>query len=535
MMRSTILSAVILAGLMSLAVEQAFAIQTYLVTDLGTLGGGTSSAVAINKNNEVAGTSTTPAGGFDAFLLANGVLHDLGNLGGPSSATALNSQGDVVGSSNVVATTTTSHPFLFRNGALTDLGIPAGFTTGGANGVNDFDQVVGQLVSGFRRSATSHAFVWQNGGFRDLGTLGGASANANGINDSAQIVGWALTASGQSHAFLWQNGVMTDLGTLPGGFSSSAAAISNTGQIVGSSGTANGTSDAVLFLNGTVVDLGVPINFTSSAASAVNEQGVVVGSASTGSYRGITHAFVAQNGTITDLNRLIPGNAGGWVLQSASGINDAGSIVGTGTINGVQHAFQLNPTTAVTEPAAPIDLATVSGNRVVSLSWLNSFGATSYQVKRGSASGGPFAPIATVSSTSFTDTTVANCALYYYVVSAINAAGQSPNSSAVGADPQSLPAAPSNLHASPNTQANLFDGSAIVLTWQNNASSCSEAVVVERSTDDLNFQAAFSVGPNQNSIVDGFLNAGTRYFYRLRAQSTGGESGPSNIASAVAP
>jgi len=134
---------------------------------------------------------------------------------------ALNSQGDVVGSSNVVATTTTSHPFLFRNGTLTDLGIPAGFNTGGANGVNDFDQVVGQLVSGFRRSATSHAFVWQNGAFRDLGTLGGASANANGINDSAQIVGWALTASGQSHAFLWQNGVMTDLGTLPGGFSSS--------------------------------------------------------------------------------------------------------------------------------------------------------------------------------------------------------------------------------------------------------------------------------------------------------------------------
>jgi probable HAF family extracellular repeat protein len=89
------------------------AIQTYLVTDLGTLGGGTSSAVAINNNNEVAGTSSTAAGGFDAFLLANGILHDLGNLGGSSAATALNSQGDVVGSSYVVATTTTSHPFLF--------------------------------------------------------------------------------------------------------------------------------------------------------------------------------------------------------------------------------------------------------------------------------------------------------------------------------------------------------------------------------------------------------------------------------------
>jgi len=59
--------------------------------------------------------------------------------------------------------------------------------------------------------------------------------------------------------------------------------------------------------------------------------------------------------------------------------------------------------------------------------------------------------------------------------------------------------------------------------------------VVERCTDGVSFQPVFTVGPNQTTIVDGFLNSGTRYFYRLRAQSTGGESGPSNTASAVAP
>ncbi len=91
------------------------------------------------------------------------------------------------------------------------------------------------------------------------------------------------------------------------------------------------------------------------------------------------------------------------------------------------------------------------------------------------------------------------------------------------------------MTATQNTQANLFDGSAIVLSWQFSDVNCSTDILVERSTDGVNFQPAFTVGPNQGSIVDGFLNSGTRYYYFLRAESTGGDSGPSNIASAVAP
>jgi len=43
-----------------------------------------------------------------------------------------------------------------------------------------------------------------------------------------------------------------------------------------------------------------------------------------------------------DLNRLIPSGSG-WVLSEATGINDAGQIVGSGTVHGQQHAFLLNP------------------------------------------------------------------------------------------------------------------------------------------------------------------------------------------------
>jgi probable HAF family extracellular repeat protein len=529
-------AALLLIGITPAAASLAFAAQTYLVTDLGSLNGGTSSAAGIDNHGQVAGTSTDAAGGFDAFLFSNGALHDLGNLGGSSSATALNTQGDVIGYS-YLANATTTHPFLFRNGAMTDLGVPTGANFVSANGVNDSDQVVGTFVTGFKRSAVSHAFLWQNGTFQDIGTLGGSPANAvaTAINDAGQIVGSSASPGG-SHAFIWQNGVMTDLGTLPGGFSSSAAAITSHGLIAGSSGTANfGPSHAVLFQNGTVTDLGVPSGFTSSSANALNNNGVVVGVASTGSYKGINHAFIAQNGTITDLNRLIPGTASNWVLQSATGIDDSGIIVGTGTNSGVQRAFLLTLTTATTEPAAPINLTAISDDSLVGLSWTGSVGATSYNVKRSTSSSGPFTTIANVATTGFNDTSAVDCTIYTYVVSALNSAGESPNSSSTVGDPQSVPAAPSHLTATQNTQANLFDGSAIVLAWRNNATTCSESVIIERSADGVNFQDAFAVGSNQNTVVDGFLNSGTRYYYRVRAQSTGGESSPSNVASTVAP
>jgi probable HAF family extracellular repeat protein len=134
---------------------------------------------------------------------------------------------------------------------------------------------------------------------------------------------------------------MPDLGTLTGAFSS-AAAINDAGVIAGSSDDSNFVSHAVIFQNNRVIDLGVPSDFTSSSANALNNNGVVVGAASAGSYRGISHAFVAQNGSITDLNRLIPGNSGPWVLQTATGVNDAGEIVGTATFNGTEgRAFLL--------------------------------------------------------------------------------------------------------------------------------------------------------------------------------------------------
>jgi len=91
------------------------------------------------------------------------------------------------------------------------------------------------------------------------------------------------------------------------------------------------------------------------------------------------------------------------------------------------------------------------------------------------------------------------------------------------------------MTAKPNRNPNLELGSAIILAWQNNAGTCLEGNLIERSTDGVNFQPLATYPPNQNTGTDGFLHSGTRYYYRVRAQSNGGQSGPSNIASAVAP
>ena len=75
----------------------------------------------------------------------------------------------------------------------------------------------------------------------DLGTLtGGTSSRAYAINDRGQVVGEAMTASGDTHAFLFANRVMTDLGTLPGGNFSIAKGINKRGQVVGEASTAAG-------------------------------------------------------------------------------------------------------------------------------------------------------------------------------------------------------------------------------------------------------------------------------------------------------
>jgi len=91
----------------------------------------------------------------------------------------------------------------------------------------------------------------------------------------------------------------------------------------------------------------------------------------------------------------------------------------------------------VTPPAAPTNLTASAGNAQVTLSWTASTGASSYNVYRGTTAGGEGAtPIQTnVTNLSYPDTAVTNGTTYYYVVTAVNAGGESSKSNEASATP----------------------------------------------------------------------------------------------------
>jgi len=89
------------------------------------------------------------------------------------------------------------------------------------------------------------------------------------------------------------------------------------------------------------------------------------------------------------------------------------------------------------KPAAPYAIYGGPGDGQVPLRWLESFGATGYNVKRSEAKGGPYQTVDTVTGTSLVDKAVQNGKTYYYVVSAVNPAGEGPNSPEDSVTPRS--------------------------------------------------------------------------------------------------
>ena len=108
------------------------------------------------------------------------------------------------------------------------------------------------------------------------------------------------------------------------------------------------------------------------------------------------------------------------------------------------------PSPAPAAPSTPTGLAAAAGNAQTTLSWNGVSGASSYNVKRGTQSGGPYSTISTagaVTSATFTDTGLTNGATYYYIVTAVNTAGESPASNEAATTP--TPPAASWLMQSP--------------------------------------------------------------------------------------
>ena len=108
-------------------------------------------------------------------------------------------------------------------------------------------------------------------------------------------------------------------------------------------------------------------------------------------------------------------------------------------------------------PSSPSALSATGGNAQVSLSWTASGGAISYNVKRSLTSGGPYSTVASPTGTSYTNTGLTNGTTYYYVVTAVNANGESGNSNQANATPNGGGGNP-NLLANPTFETGQLSG-----------------------------------------------------------------------------
>lgn len=324
--------------------------QTYTVTDLGTLGGISSSAGDLNNQGQIAGSSTIYSGALHAFLWEDGIMQDLGTPAGylVSGATGVNDNSQLVGYTD--GQYQSQYAYLWEDGVWTYLGTlqGPGLEWSVASDINNSSQIVGYSFS-LGPGSEHRAWLWENNVFTDLGDLGGDAASAGTINELGQVVGWAQTGDPGyvTHAFVWEDGVMTDLGTLPGDVGSAAGDINEVGQICGSSSHPVppyfSTSRACLWEDNSVIDLGVLPGYAKSSASGINDSGQVIGHLTTGLSGGSTVAFLWEDGVMTDLNTLIPPGSG-WTLKSASDINNDGQIVCWGeTPNGQYHGCLLTP------------------------------------------------------------------------------------------------------------------------------------------------------------------------------------------------
>lgn len=252
-----------------------------------------------------------------------------------------------------------------------------------------------------------------------------------------------------------------------------------------------------------------------------------------------TNLLVYRDGTLDNSATRTAATTVGpiWIgSQTSDGVNPAvawfsGNLnsirIHTGALSRDQIAanYAMGIST-LTAPVAPAGLAASPGNAQVALAWNATSGATGYNIKSSTTSGGPYSIVAKVAGTNYTHTGLINGTTYYYVVTATNLAGESANSTQASAMPViPIPSAPTGLAATATTTQ-------VNLSW--NSGSGATGYNVKRSTTN---GGPYTVVGNTavTTYADTAVINGLTYYYVASATNSTGESANSLPAGVTMP
>jgi LmbE family N-acetylglucosaminyl deacetylase len=192
------------------------------------------------------------------------------------------------------------------------------------------------------------------------------------------------------------------------------------------------------------------------------------------------------------------------------------------------YSNQLSITTPLSKPNAPTGLIVTSTTSTsIVLSWAdNATDETGYLVERAPDNAGVAGTFAQISSrsantTTYTNTGLASSTTYWYRVRAAGPTNSDYSNIVSGTTFAAIPAAPSNLVAIAAV------GHEIDLSWVDNSNN-EASFTLQRAPDNNGvaggYAAVATLAANTTTYANVKVAANTKYWYRLRATSAGGNS-----------
>ena len=172
-------------------------------------------------------------------------------------------------------------------------------------------------------------------------------------------------------------------------------------------------------------------------------------------------------------------------------------------------------------PDAPTGL-TVTGNAPITLSWNSVSGATSYNVYRGTISGGLATKTrvaSNINATTYTDMSTQVGTTYFYQVTAEDSDGVSDPSNEVNATSQSQNG---NSTTNPFVLIGSKSGSVIVLTWSGVSGASSYNVYRDTISAFITHKTKIASGILTTTFTDDAVTSGITYFYQVTAVNASG-------------